>query len=957
MLRSRQIIFVFLGLLLVLYSLDGTTQEQPGKLRQLSSATTARDSLSILLQQSVLYRYNDPGRSITLALAATELAVRLNDVQSLSQAHISLGDTYYETGDYRNALENYSSALNRCVENYDPLFVARCLSNIGRVYRELGAYALSISKFEEAGRLYLAEDDQTGLVRSKYNLGTTYCQSKDYDQAMQYFNEVLDYGSDVLQDKLRAATYKNIGNLFSERGESHMAREFYNRAMTLYELLDDKKSIASMHFKRGQLYLLADDHEAALGQLLLASEGFDSLQNRKRLAWVNLSIAEIYMLRHDNRKAAEHINLAISSGHEHNLTQVLRESYFLLYQLHSLGPDLHKALEYYALYTAINDAILSEDLINTIARTETRNTFSQHEINIDHIEREKQFQKYTRWFALTITILALLIVLLAFSRLINQRKANRVLAHQRNILKETLSDLKLNEEKYKALFSQANDAIFLMDKETFTDCNDKTLAIFGCERSEIVGHPPYRFSPKKQPDGRDSKEKAIELIKQCYRGNPQRFYWLHSRLDGSSFDAEVSLNIVTLKDRRYIQAIVRDISDKVRAEKEMVQARDKAEKATESKTFFLAKMSHEIRTILGGITSASELLKGTKVDRQQSEFVDIINTSADNLLGIVNEILDMSKIEAGKVEIEKRPFNLKSSLENTVNTYLPKAREKNISLYLSIHPKLPEFVSGDELRLRQILNNLLSNAIKFTDKGSVTLDTEVVKEYANSYIISLKVSDTGIGIPDSKAKDMFAEYSQMDVSISRKYGGTGLGLNIVYKLIKLLNGSIEVSSKLNEGTSFYINLPVEKAKTEDGIVEEKKIPLKKRRKYHILLAEDNKVNQKITLINLENLGYTVEIAENGDVAWGKYLDQTFDVILMDIQMPGKDGIEVTRMIRDHERKHPEIKRTRIIALTANILDQDAEYCLSQGMDAFIGKPFRIEDIIEQLDGNGNKPAG
>lgn len=559
-------------------------------------------------------------------------------------------------------------------------------------------------------------------------------------------------------------------------------------------------------------------------------------------------------------------------------------------------------------------------------------------------------KEYTLWLVIIILALFILLIILAYSRLRHQRKANQALAHQRNILKKTLSEQQISEERYKALFSQANDAIFLMDHETFVDCNDKTLEMFACERDEIVGHPPYDFSPHTQPDGKKSKDKALHFIQQSRIGNPQRFYWVHSKKDGTLFDAEVSLNHISMGGNSFIQAIVRDISERVRAEKEMVRAREKAEKATESKTFFLAKMSHEIRTMLGGITNSAQLLKRTRVNQKQSELLDIINTSADNLLSIVNEILDFSKIEAGKIDIEDHPFNLRKTLEEIINAHLSNASAKGISLYLSIHRNIPEFVSGDELRLRQVLTNLLSNAIKFTHNGSVKLDVTVGNKDKFGWDVMFRIIDTGIGIPENKIKDMFAEYSQSDVTISRRFGGTGLGLNIVYNLVNLMKGTIEVKSKLEEGTEFMIGIHF--SKTDFIGAEEKQqnvSSLTNSKKYKVLLAEDNVINQKITIINLQQLGHDVDLAENGTMAWKMYREKDYDIILMDIQMPEMDGIEVTHLIRKHEADNPDRRKTRIIALTANILGQDADYCLSEGMDAYIPKPFRIEDILEKLE--------
>jgi len=572
------------------------------------------------------------------------------------------------------------------------------------------------------------------------------------------------------------------------------------------------------------------------------------------------------------------------------------------------------------------------------------------EYNTEQSANDEDTAVYTRWFVIIILILSVLTVILAWSKLISQRKANKILAHQRNILKQTVREHRLSEDKYRALFSQANDAIFLMDHETFIDCNDKTLEMFSCQREEIIGHPPYDFSPEKQPDGKRSKEKALHLIKLCHDGKPQRFYWQHSKKNGNVFDAEVSLNNLTMDGKEYIQAIVRDISERARAEKEMVLAREKAEKATESKTFFLAKMSHEIRTMLGGITNSAHLLRSTEVDDKQSELLDIINTSANNLLSIVNEILDFSKIEAGKIDIEEKPFNLKKTLEGIVSANLPPAKSKGITLFLSIHNKIPDFVSGDELRLKQIITNLVTNAIKFTDEGSVQLEVSIHKEKETKWELVFEVVDTGIGIPENRITDMFAQYSQSDVSISRRFGGTGLGLNIVYNLVNILNGKINVTSEVGKGTSFIVNLSFGKTDFIETNSEVRNItPVSSDKVFKVLLAEDNVINQKITIINLQQLGHEIDLAVNGIEAWEMYLKKDYDVILMDIQMPEMDGIEVTHMIRKYEADHPDRPRTRIVALTANILGQDAEYCLSEGMDAYIPKPFSIEDILEKLE--------
>ncbi len=885
-----------------------------------------------------------------IAYQALTLADKEDSMELSARINELLGHIFLDKGLYDKALEAYSSALDICSRNDDDLARAGCMNNIGIAYQKINVYSLALKNFLYAAAMFSENHDTQGLARSLNNIGMTYCLQDDADRAMQYFNDVLDLSADSLGLPLRAETYANIGFVFSCRGDLHLAVDFSRRALEIYLRLKDEYHAAVMHNRLGDLYMQAGDYEAALGQYDAAMVILEHRKYYKKLAETFLLKARIQSATGDFGEAVQLANQSITIAYKHGFRNLLADSYLLLSELYTANDDVHSAYAYFRQYSIMRDSLLNEKVIQAIADSEIRNEFIRHDIEVENIARDKQLKKYTRWFAIVILILSGLSVILAYSKLASQRKATRILEHQRNILKQTLLDQRISEEKYRALFSPANDAISLMDHEIFVDYNDKTMEIFECTREEIINHPPYNFSPAFQPDGKSSKEKAQQLIRECIDGKAQRFYWLHNRKDGTLFDAEVSLNTIELEGKLYIQAIVRDISERVRAEREMVKAREKAEKATESKTFFLAKMSHEIRTMLGGITSSVQLLLSTKVDKQQKELLDIIDTSAGNLLAIVNEILDLSKIEAGKVYLEEHPFNLRKAIETSINAYQAKAKEKKIALFLSIHHKVPEWVSGDVLRLSQILANLLSNAIKFTNEGSVTLDVVVARSPARSPLVVFRVCDTGIGIPGNKIDDLFSEYSQSDLSISRRFGGTGLGLNIVYRLVMLMEGSIEAESEVNKGTCFTVRIPFRKAEpvaveAADGKAD----PATGNRKYRILLAEDNVINQKITMINLRNLGHTVDLAVNGNEAWRLYNENPYDIILMDIQMPEMDGIEVTRLIRQFEASNPSKARTRIVALTANILQQDMEYCLAEGMDAYISKPFSIDDVIAKLE--------
>ena len=538
-----------------------------------------------------------------------------------------------------------------------------------------------------------------------------------------------------------------------------------------------------------------------------------------------------------------------------------------------------------------------------------------------------------------------------FERLLKDKNVlNSLLKKTTEDLKKAVEALRFRAEELSILLSTIPALVY------FKDTNLKYILV-NKSFERFVNLPFYGIQGKMVeeliPEYKTNNYAEMEL-EVIHSGLP--LYNIEEAIEKDGKEVWLTTNLAPYRDNEGeiigLVGISWDITFRKNYENELQEAKEQAEEGTRAKSEFLANMSHEIRTPMNGIIGMAEILKQADLGEQEKENLDILISSTRSLLSLVNDILDISKIEAGKIDLEEHPFNIRKTLEGIINAYLAGAGEKDISLYLSIHHNIPEYVSGDELRLKQILSNLLSNAIKFTDTGSVTLDVIITTEDKKSYTIAFKISDTGIGIPDHKIKDLFAEYSQSDVSISRRFGGTGLGLNIVYKLVNLMDGSIEVTSKLTEGTQFLIQISFHKT---DFVEEEdsgiKAVSYKNLKKHSILLAEDNVINQKITIINLQQLGHDIDLAENGIEAWEKYKEKEYDIILMDIQMPEMDGIEVTHLIRDYEAENPSRQRTRIIALTANILGQDAEYCLSEGMDAYIAKPFRFEDILEKIHPN------
>ncbi len=469
----------------------------------------------------------------------------------------------------------------------------------------------------------------------------------------------------------------------------------------------------------------------------------------------------------------------------------------------------------------------------------------------------------------------------------------------------------------------------------------------------------YSLEEVKQTSGemlRKGKATGIDPSNNNYyevihKKHPVSYETKNFRKDGTVYWAYTTLTpILNIKGEvEKIIAVDSDITVKKQAEKDLILAKEIAEESAKAKESFLANMSHEIRTPMNAIIGILQLMQDTPVSLEQKQYINSMNFAAENLLHIINDILDISKIESGKFEIEEIDFNPAVVINSLINYFSHQAKEKNLSLTADLDEKLPPIILGDPVRLNQIIGNLISNALKFTTKGNITLSVKVIEEKKNKIALNFLVEDTGIGIPKEKFKLIFEAFEQADKHTSRRYGGTGLGLSIVNHLVELQGGQITVNSEVDKGTVFSVTMHYKKApkKVKTRIL----IPKKNGKLFswdgiHILLVEDNELNQMVANKFLKSGGVEADIASNGREAIEKLKNSDYDLVLMDIQMPEMNGYETTQFIRKNFKGGKE--KILIMAMTAHAFNDEEKKCLSAGMNGYISKPLNREALFDKM---------
>jgi PAS domain S-box-containing protein len=554
-------------------------------------------------------------------------------------------------------------------------------------------------------------------------------------------------------------------------------------------------------------------------------------------------------------------------------------------------------------------------------------------------------------FFMVISII-LIYVSLVYGNL--QRPYTTLFKHVTDYAEELVAKNKELEIKDKAIESALNAFVLTDTKGVITYVNESTNRLLGYNGMDMLGFPLLDFIELSELEENDKRD----LLSDNSWYSEIKF----KRKNGGVIQTLLTGNLIKSKLGEPICGMFSflDITDRKNIEEELIKAKDDAEAANIAKSNFLANMSHEIRTPMNGIIGCLQLLDSTNTTNEQQDYIHKIKTSTDTLLKVINDILDVSKIEAGKMELESILFNLHSAVETAVFSYKVNAKEKGLLLELSINPDVPIYVCGDPIRLRQVISNLVNNAIKFTQKGYVKVEVSLHTKVGANLLLQFRIKDTGLGISPEEINKIFSPFTQADISSSRKFGGTGLGLSICKSFVTMMGGYIQVESEEGIGSIFTFTVALEEelrmsinsTESKENIVEPVIVGERTRHNeisshnIKVLLVEDNEISRYIIINLLQMSGIHCDIAINGEEAVEACIRESYDIVFMDCQMPIMDGYEATKRIREIEG---DKKHTVIIAITSNAMKGDDIKCLNYGMDDYISKPVDIKQLTEMIN--------
>lgn len=797
---------------------------------------------------------------------------------------------YYQDKDTKKSLEYVNKSIEIAKRIDNKIELGQVLIFKGNIYDRRGSFDKAILHFNEALSIYIEIDKRNGISTAYSSLGSAYVDKGDYFEALKYCLKALKISEESGKKNEQARIYNNIGLIHYYQADYQKSLDYYNKSLEIRIELDNKEGIALAYNNIGISYFFLDNLDMVLEYFFKSLKIYQSLNDLRGQVRPLYNIAEIYYEQEKYNDAIEYYNKSLNIDIQLGDTSSFAETYVSIGTIYLKLGQITKALKYQEMALTIMELTdYKYGLMETHkALSLTYEELGNYSFALDHYKIYKQFDDsiYSDEKAKALAEIE--------TKYETEKKEEEIILLNNE---KRLQEIELKQQKEK---SKRKNLYLIIFGTGFI-----VLLVFSYTLMRLLKH---------------NKEKTNLLSERNHEINQQ------------SEEIRAALN--TINDQK----------------EELLKTNEDLIETTRAKEIFLANTSHEIRTPVNIISGFTNLLLNTKISKVQSRYLKNINNSAQNLLVVINDILTFSKIEAGKLSIESINFNFREVIDNYFESIGITADAKKLNLSYDIDSAIPESLSGDPVRLQQIISNLVGNAIKFTPKGG-KIDTQIIKLKENKNEISIKftVSDNGIGIEEDKFERIFESFTQADKATTRKYGGTGLGLSIVKKLVQLQNGEIKVESIPGKGSSFTFVIPyltsdaVQKPKTNVALLHQATT-----KNIKVLIADDNPVNIELLRDIFEEYDNTIKIVtvDNGQSAINKLKNEHFHILLLDIQMPVMDGFKTAAYIRKNLSE--PAKNIPIIALSAFADEAQKENCLKKGMNGYLSKPFESQQLFEKI---------